>query len=70
MCLFHKDIAVDKDEHTHCHGCFAVYGYCPHSIKVCVKCGRVKGFGSHGRLSVVPDGCKKQVEKMKGERHV
>jgi hypothetical protein len=38
-------------------------GYCPHSIKICVKCGKFKGWGSHGRLTVIPDGCKKQIDK-------
>lgn len=66
-CLFHKYLAVDEKEHTHCGGCFKAYGHgrCPHSIRVCSKCGRFKGCGSHGRLSVVPDSCKRQVEHMK-----
>lgn len=40
-------------------------GFCPHSVKVCIKCGKFEGYGSHGKLTVIPDNCKKQVEYMK-----
>jgi hypothetical protein len=40
-------------------------GWCPHSIKICLKCGKFRGYGSHGKLTVIPDGCKKQVETMR-----
>ena len=74
----HNWIGVEEVDHSMCGQCFkmpgqmseelaAKYpkGYCPHSFKVCVKCGQAVGYGSHGRLSLVPDGCKKQIERMK-----
>ena len=77
MCLFHKWVKVTKDNNI-CGQCFMMpdrmseglakkypNGYCPHSIKICVKCGKFKGWGSHGRLTVIPDGCKKQIDKMR-----
>jgi hypothetical protein len=42
-------------------------GYCPHSFKVCSKCGKAVGYGSHGKLTVVPDSCKKQIKRMGGK---
>jgi len=36
-------------------------GFCPHSVRVCIKCGKFEGYGSHGKLSVIPDNCKKEV---------
>jgi hypothetical protein len=39
-------------------------GFCPHSVEICLKCGKFKGWGSHGRLTVIPDNCKRQVEHM------
>lgn len=65
MCIFHKYKAVDKDEHTHCGRCFSTYGWCSHSIKICIKCGKFKGYGGHGELSVIPDSCMMQVVYMK-----
>jgi len=44
---------------------YAEKGYCPHSIQVCSKCGKVKGYGSHGKLTLVPDNCKAQVDSMR-----
>jgi hypothetical protein len=43
-------------------------GYCPHSFKVCSKCGKAVGYGGHGKLTVVPDGCKAQVASMQSKR--
>ena len=73
MCLFHKWVKVAKDNNI-CGGCFKMpdrmgeelakkypEGFCSHSVKVCVKCGKFEGYGSHGKLSVIPDNCKKQV---------
>lgn len=40
-------------------------GYCPHSFRVCAKCGKAVGYGSHGKLTVVPDTCKAQVASMR-----
>ena len=60
--FFHKFKFVDQDNHQFCGQCFEFYKGCPHSIRVCVKCGEFRGYGSHGKLSVIPDGCKKQVE--------
>ena len=78
MCIFHKYRKVEDTDHTICGRCFVTpnrvssglkekypNGYCPHSFKVCVKCGKAVGYGSHGKLSLVPDTCKKQVESMK-----
>jgi hypothetical protein len=42
-------------------------GYCAHSVQVCKKCGKFKGYGSHGKLSSPPDICKRQVESMRHE---
>jgi len=46
---------------------YATKGYCVHSFKVCVKCGKAVGYGSHGKLTVVPDTCKAQVRFMGGK---
>jgi len=59
--LFHKWEKVSEDNHKFCGQCFKFYGGCSHSIKVCVKCGEFIGYGSHGKLSVIPDGCKEEV---------
>jgi hypothetical protein len=74
--LFHKYISVVDIDHSICGNCFTMpdrmseklaaeypQGYCPHSFKVC-KCGKWKGWGSHGRLSVIPDNCKRQIDRM------
>lgn len=79
MCLFHKYVGVEEVEHSACGLCFraredvpdtlkARYprGYCPHSIVVCLKCKKARGYGSHGALSIIPDGCKDQVRNMGG----
>jgi hypothetical protein len=78
-CLFHKYVSVLDTDHSICKGCFITpdkideelrkkypRGFCPHSFEVCIRCGKAIGYGSHGRLTVVPDGCKKQIESMKG----
>lgn len=81
MCLFHHDyIKVEDVDHKLCGNCYtqveeldtiqaAKYpkGYCPHSFKVCIKCGKYIGYGSHGKLSVVPSGCQKQIKFMGGK---
>jgi len=77
MHLFHKYVKVTKD--NVCGGCFKQPedvpshlkekypdGWCPHSFEVC-KCGKWKGWGSHGRLTIVPDGCQSQIRKMGGK---
>ena len=78
MCIFHKYRKVEDVDHTICGRCFATpdrmsrdlrekypNGFCPHSFKVCKKCGKAVGCGSHGKLSLVPDTCKKQIASMK-----
>ena len=73
MCLFHKWVKVTKDNNI-CGGCFKMpdrmgeelakkypEGFCPHSVRACVKCGKFNGWGSHGKLTVIPDNCKRQV---------
>ncbi len=40
-------------------------GRCTHSFKVCMRCGKAEGFGSHGKLTVVPDSCKAQIREMR-----
>jgi len=77
MHLFHKYISVIDVDHSGCGQCFRIpdwmskelaakypKGYCPHSFEIC-KCGKWKGWGSHGRLTIVPDGCQSQIRKMK-----
>ncbi len=79
-CLFgHKYISVRDVNHDLCKGCYTeldkIYnpelkpkypkGYCVHGFKVCRRCGKEKGYGSHGELSLMPDGCKRQINKMK-----
>jgi hypothetical protein len=79
MCIFHKYIRVEEvDDHSLCGNCFEQpkrwwpperlveypKGYCPHSIKVCIKCGKVEGYGSHGRIREIPQSCLSQVIKM------
>ena len=76
--LFHKYISVVDANHSLCGLCFKTpdriseelkpkypKGYCPHSFKVCIKCGKAIGYGSHGKLTVIPDGCKEQIEFMR-----
>lgn len=64
-CIFsHNWVYVKDVDHSICGHCFEFYKGCPHSFRVCRSCGEVKGFGSHGRLSVIPDGCKEQIKKM------
>jgi len=76
MCLFHKYESVDKDNNI-CGQCFVMpdrmgiesrirhpEGFCPHLVRICIKCGNFKGWGSHGKLSVIPDNCKRQVKYM------
>ena len=78
MCLFHKWLTVVEADHDICKGCFKEphqvpehlkkeypKGWCTHSFKVCVKCGKAVGYGSHGKLTVIPDTCKKQIASMK-----
>jgi hypothetical protein len=76
--LFHRWVEIVDADHSRCGKCFkepAQYigakwelefprGYCPHSFKVCKDCGKAKGYGSHGELTVIPDGCKEQIESM------
>jgi hypothetical protein len=50
------------------HPEYRTKGYCPHSIKVCAKCGKAEGYGSHGKLTLVPDSCKRQVAAMGGRK--
>lgn len=78
MCIFHKYIRVEEVDHSLCGNCFEQpkrwwpperlveypKGYCPHSIKVCIKCGKVEGYGSHGRIREIPQSCLSQVIKM------
>jgi len=79
MCLFHKWVKVTKDNNI-CGQCYKQPedvpsylkekypdGWCPHSFKVCVRCGKAVGFGSHGKLTLIPDGCKEQIEFMRKE---
>jgi hypothetical protein len=74
----HDWLTVVGSDHSRCGQCFmtpekiadhlkAEYpkGYCPHSFKVCTKCDEARGWGSHGELSLVPDGCKSQIEFMR-----
>jgi hypothetical protein len=78
VCIFHKYISVEDADHVICRHCFRMpsemskelakkypKGYCPHSFKVCIKCGNPVGYGSHGKLSLVPDGCKEQINSMR-----
>jgi hypothetical protein len=79
MCLFHRWVRVEDVGHSACGECFAQpnswripdgqakeypKGYCPHSFRVCSKCGKAEGYGSHGKLTLVPDTCKEQVAAM------
>lgn len=79
MCLFHRWIAVEDVDHSVCGECFIPVGSpripveqwpehpkgcCPMGFRVCSKCGKAEGYGSHGKLTVVPDTCKAQVASM------
>jgi hypothetical protein len=83
MCWFHKWVSVVDADHTVCGRCFAPpgrlspeiaarypRGYCPHSFKVCSKCGEAVGYGSHGKLSLIPDTCKAQIKLMQIKKEV
>jgi len=79
MCLWHSWLSVVNVDHSLCGECFTpphkIYnpevlvenprGYCPHSFRVCQKCGKAKGYGSHGELTCIPDSCEKQIEFMR-----
>ncbi len=74
MCLFHSWIKVEDVNHTECGECFkhtldtdGKLKGCPHSFKVCNSCGKIVGYGSHGKMTVVPDGCKRQIKFMGGK---
>jgi hypothetical protein len=45
-------------------------GYCPHGWKVCSKCGKAVGYGSHGKISdgIIPGNCMRQIKRMRGAR--
>lgn len=65
MCFFSHDwVEVTLANATHCGQCASRLGYCPHSVRVCRQCGKWKAWGSHGRLSTIPDTCRRQVESM------
>lgn len=72
--IFHSWVTVVEVDHSRCGSCFQrrlndknkIIG-CPHSFKVCRDCGKVEGYGSHGKLTVVPDGCKQQIQSMGGK---
>lgn len=76
MHIFHDWTSVDQVNHTQCGECFQhrlddegkIIG-CPHSFKVCAYpgCGKVEGYGSHGKLTIIPDGCKRQIKLMGGK---
>ncbi len=53
-----------SDELKAKHPEYATDGYCPHAFRVCSKCGKAEGYGSHGKLTVIPDTCKAQVAAM------
>jgi hypothetical protein len=65
MCMFHKYIGVEDVDRSLCGHCFMSNNSCPHSFEVCIKCGKAVGYGSHGKLYVIPDGCKAQIEYMR-----
>lgn len=80
MCLFHKWVRVEDAEHSVCGECFAQpgswripggkeaefpKGFCPHSFRVCMKCEKAEGYGSRGKLTVIPDTCKAQIASMR-----
>jgi len=82
MCclIFHKYVSVVDIDHTVCGKCFRTpdrmsaelalrypKGYCPHSFKVCKRCGKAVGYGSHGKLTLIPTNCKDQIESMTKE---
>ncbi len=75
---FHKYVAVDDLDERLCAKCWATpdwapqewkakypEGHCSHGFKVCIKCGKAVGYGSHGKLSCIPDTCKPQIEAMR-----
>lgn len=80
MCICHNYVRIEDVDQSFCGECFVTLrqvpdhlkekypkGYCPHGFKVCPRCGKSVGYGSHGRLTVVPDSCKKQVASMGGK---
>ena len=80
MCILHRWAKVENVDHSVCGYCYRrpehlpaslrrdyPLGFCPHSFRVCVKCGKAVGYGSHGKLTVVPDGCRAQIEKMRAK---
>ena len=74
-CLIgHQWMTVDESTSKKgCMKCLKVNIGCPHSFRVCTRCGKAVGYGSRGRLRVIPDGCKKQIDFIRmtlGDRSV
>lgn len=76
----HRKVSVSLEDHTHCGKCYRLpedlsprlakeypKGYCPHSLTVCTRpgCDWFECYGSHGKMTVIPDGCKSQAERMR-----
>jgi hypothetical protein len=55
--------AFCKPEQRSCRGCQG--RKCAHYFKVCLRCGKAEGWGSHGKLTVIPDSCKAQIREMR-----
>jgi len=65
-CLFgHKWVSVKAfDEGSQCGACYT-NGKCAHAFRVCMCCGKAKGFGSHGKLGIIPQQCQHQIQWMR-----
>ncbi len=67
-CFFGHDWVPIPKGLKECGSCYTPQWGCPHSLKVCKRkgCNAFEGYGSHGKLTVIPAGCKAQAEKMRG----
>lgn len=62
-----KEPPVISDELKAKHPEYATKGYCPHSWRVCTKCGKAVGYGGHGKISdgLIPGNCEEQIAFMR-----
>ena len=65
-CFFgHYWMSVEAfDGGSQCGKCCA-NGKCTHAFRVCMRCGKAEGFGSHGKLGIIPQQCRSQIASMR-----
>jgi hypothetical protein len=68
--LFHKWLRVEDIDHSKCGTCFlkewwqqGSAPYCTHSIRFCIKCGKIEAWGSHGKFHLIPSTCPTNIKE-------